>query len=475
MYKTLQVKIDDDQYLHLSPEAPALTGFARGNQFQPGLLTNDDSVRLHSCEKGTRCSTMEKRGIVFISPIVAHLSAASDMAEVGIGGGGGDLEQENELVLSPEDAQTLFQGYGVLVVFMFPWLISCSVRESKNLPQNVKKSLPNFLLAAASAQRPVTISLPRSDDEEVSSLPDLQRALRVLTEVSERGRGEESAGVLSHKIKFPYSRHSSYRELCHLLQVLEPKDVWPCTVDRVRWLKQGRITAFPALFTCDPRLTRAAGITIKGLFGKYCTDDVFQHDEHMVQLEPTPEIEASRQHECRTPAESEVSEEILASGAQPRTQRKRAPAADDNVNSSQVSTVSLPSVAPELSDNSRDHEADGSSRSIIDLTIERRGSSQEVAIQAKSVSNKRSLGEFLEQDMHVLEANPLGGTISEKQCGGDPMRPFASQESSASAHALESRRIAFNSVMDASSMHGWPGLLSTTDNHTHLESELGEE
>lgn len=107
------MKVDEDQYLHLSPEAPALTGFTCGNKFQPGLLTNDENVRLHSCEKGTRCSTMAKGDVIFITPIVAHISAASDMAEVGIGGGAGDLEQQEELVLSPEDAQILLQRYNM--------------------------------------------------------------------------------------------------------------------------------------------------------------------------------------------------------------------------------------------------------------------------------------------------------------------------------------------------------------------------
>lgn len=109
MYEALRVKIDDGQYIHLSPEAPALTGFTCGNRFQSGLLTSDETVRLHSCEKGTRCSAMVEGHVVFITPIVAHLSATSDMAEVGIGGGAGDLEQKEELILGPDDARSLFQ------------------------------------------------------------------------------------------------------------------------------------------------------------------------------------------------------------------------------------------------------------------------------------------------------------------------------------------------------------------------------
>lgn len=243
MYKALQVKIGDDQHLHLSPEASALNGFACGNRFQPGLLTRDETVRLHSCEKGTRCSTMAKGGIVFITPIVAHLSETSDLAEVGIGGGAGDLDQNEELILSPEDARTLLQRYEALGSIEGHQLMHSSVNASKDLPQDMKESLPSFLLRAASGQRPATINLPRpdydEDEDDGNDRTDLQRALRCLAEASGRNRGQEVASSLPNRIKFPYSRHSSYRELCHLLEVLRPRDIWPCTVDHMRWIKEG--------------------------------------------------------------------------------------------------------------------------------------------------------------------------------------------------------------------------------------------
>lgn len=193
---------------------------------------------------------MAQSGVVFIDPIVAHLSTASDMAEVGIGGGGGDLEQNDELILSPEDAQILLQRLGSPKPFKLSELTNSSVRENENLLQSVRDSLPDFLLSATSAQHPITINLPRlgqvDEGNDENQLTDLQRALRFLTQASQKGRGKESAGALPNKIKFPYSRHSSYRELCHLLQVLRPKDVWPCTVDPVRWVREGVISGFPA-------------------------------------------------------------------------------------------------------------------------------------------------------------------------------------------------------------------------------------
>lgn len=36
-------------------------------------------------------------------------------------------------------------------------------------------------------------------------------------------------------ITFPYARHSSYSELCNLVKVFNPKDIYPCTVDEYNW------------------------------------------------------------------------------------------------------------------------------------------------------------------------------------------------------------------------------------------------
>lgn len=56
---------------------------------------------------------MSEGDVVFITPIVTHLSSTSDLAEVGIGGGADDLEQKDELLLSPDDARILLQRYAV--------------------------------------------------------------------------------------------------------------------------------------------------------------------------------------------------------------------------------------------------------------------------------------------------------------------------------------------------------------------------
>lgn len=49
-------------------------------------------------------------------------------------------------------------------------------------------------------------------------------------------------------ITFPYSRHSSYAEQCHLVDAFKPRDVWPCTADFKEWSENGQSYAPPPPF-----------------------------------------------------------------------------------------------------------------------------------------------------------------------------------------------------------------------------------
>jgi len=112
IYSSLMIKAGTDRFsshLQLSPEAPALAGFVCGNSHHPGCLTRDETVRLHSCEKGNYCSTIQNGPVVWLQPIVAHLPGG-DLAELGVGGGGADLEREAEFnFLAPDDISMILQ------------------------------------------------------------------------------------------------------------------------------------------------------------------------------------------------------------------------------------------------------------------------------------------------------------------------------------------------------------------------------
>lgn len=80
------------------------------------------------------------------------------------------------------------------------------------------------------------------DDIPITDIPitDLtegfvQSAFKNHNGVNRNLDNEGQVGVLPRVITFPYSRHSSYEELCHLVEVFDPKDVYPCTVDEFHW------------------------------------------------------------------------------------------------------------------------------------------------------------------------------------------------------------------------------------------------
>lgn len=66
------------------------------------------------------CEVARRSTTVKIQPIIAHLSDGDDLAEIGVGGGGDDLEREVELeYLDQADLGALIAMY-VLLVITFP-------------------------------------------------------------------------------------------------------------------------------------------------------------------------------------------------------------------------------------------------------------------------------------------------------------------------------------------------------------------
>lgn len=55
------------------------------------------------------CEVAQRLETVSIQPVIAHLPTGEDLAEVGVGGGGGDLQREAELeFLDHASLATLF-------------------------------------------------------------------------------------------------------------------------------------------------------------------------------------------------------------------------------------------------------------------------------------------------------------------------------------------------------------------------------
>lgn len=70
---------------------------------------------------------------------------------------------------------------------------------------------------------------------------------------------QQGAANLPKTIRFPYSRHSSYPELCAFVDAFKPRDVWPCTVNPDEWIRNGT--------------------SIESLFGPFCSGNTFEYDK----------------------------------------------------------------------------------------------------------------------------------------------------------------------------------------------------
>lgn len=86
-----------------SREGPFLSGYQCGNANKAGILTQDQHVRLHSCEKGTGCTGL-RSNTVWIKPIITRTAFGYEINEIGVGGGGGDLTERSELQIGSDAA-----------------------------------------------------------------------------------------------------------------------------------------------------------------------------------------------------------------------------------------------------------------------------------------------------------------------------------------------------------------------------------
>ncbi|KAL9099666.1 MAG: hypothetical protein Q9163_004867 [Psora crenata] len=251
-----------------SHEGSALFGFQCGNRHQPGCLTDRTNVRLHSCGDGTGCPVLSSPETVFIKPIISRTKEGNIIPELGVSGGGGDLTQAQDLELDDQDAAMKFANI-------------CKTAITDPLGRSAALDI---IAEALQAERK-TISvkaLHLGDSQDNIALPEFANRLAKLANVLGAGNvsgdsvpsplsrkasegGADAVGVrhLPRTIEFPFSRHSSYEELCHLVSALRPIDVYPCTIDEKRWSHE---------------------TSVRNLFGRYCSGDIFAHDQKMDAL-----------------------------------------------------------------------------------------------------------------------------------------------------------------------------------------------
>ncbi|KAL9620427.1 MAG: hypothetical protein Q9160_005012 [Pyrenula sp. 1 TL-2023] len=239
-----------------APEAPMLNGFVFGNKKQDGCLTKEQETQLHSCEPGTDCHARlsETGETVWIIPIVTRTPGGIVVPEVGAGGGGGDLYQVPEL--DTADAAAIVK---------LEELCSRLIDNTDTLREALQK------LSAANESGRMRLSLEGlgqnshgnySVEDMISLLanknPQQELVSPVPSELEVQSGSEEKD--LPNVIRFPYSRHSSHSELRHLVSILRPKDIYPCTFDAQNWTED---------------------CSIEELFGDLCSERVFSHDRSM--------------------------------------------------------------------------------------------------------------------------------------------------------------------------------------------------
>ncbi|KAM3069264.1 hypothetical protein ACMFMG_010773 [Clarireedia jacksonii] len=240
-----------------SRDGPMLVGYKCGNEEQKGCLTTDKEARIHSCEKGLGCD-FHSSDVVFIRPIVTRTEEGIEIAEVGIGGGMGDLHDDVHGVELDRD--------GIIQL-----LETVFAETTEPIVEDIRRMLLEEL---QSARASISISEeggPVQDDSEISLTRVGEALVRKLAR-KERGtvdeEGHQDISVANRKlpklITFPYSRHSSCSELQHLVGIFKPKDVFPCTVDEENWHE---------------------GFSIEHLFGDLCSGSTFRHDAQMRMMQ----------------------------------------------------------------------------------------------------------------------------------------------------------------------------------------------
>ena len=230
-------------------EAPALCGFRNGNHVQPGCLTSRESVRIHSCERGMGCRVIDhdtNAKVVHIIPIITR-SNGVELAELGAGGGKGDMDQKEEL-----------ETGDVAAVGKLMELCAKTIRDEKLLSKVL--ALLQQALARGDGTLDLDMQLQKASEDSQDGT-----SFQTLVSVLSKNASKSSTFVAprNQTIRFPYSRHSSYTELCELVAAFRPKDVFPCTVDEDNW---------------------APGLSMQDLFGEYCSAKTFRHDAEMMQL-----------------------------------------------------------------------------------------------------------------------------------------------------------------------------------------------
>ncbi|EPS42557.1 hypothetical protein H072_3489 [Dactylellina haptotyla CBS 200.50] len=222
--------------------------FLLGGTLSDTILTDDKTVRFHSCERWLECEGRDKArregNLVEISPLVARYRDSNGveyiLKEPGEGG-------------QNVDANAIGEVSGEILVEM------AAVIKDKKLLELMQQAgvKPGFSL-------PLDASTPKSDIKIEEFIDIIKKSLEALILARQEDNlttknqpTRRDSQPLPSWFGYPASRHSSFSELQELVKSLAPKDVYPCVAADGSWYQKD---------------------SIRKLFGKYCTGSRFAFD-----------------------------------------------------------------------------------------------------------------------------------------------------------------------------------------------------
>lgn len=114
------------------------------------------------------------------------------------------------------------------------------------MPEEARGECARILTEAFASGRNLPLNINLSSSEDAYSTDLRQAIVSIVGNQSKAASprncsesGDETS--LPNIIRFPYSRHSSYAELCHLVDAFRPRDVWPCTFHLEAWQSRGEL------------------------------------------------------------------------------------------------------------------------------------------------------------------------------------------------------------------------------------------
>ncbi|KAI1423171.1 artemis protein [Xylaria sp. FL1777] len=285
---------------------------------------------------------------------------------------------------------------------------------SDKLPAELYPSM-HMVKQAWSSGRDISLTADidgTTDDAVTTLVKSLFRKLEAIRNpIKERDEANTSKSLPS-VIHFPYARHSSLPELRDFTRAFKPRDITPCTFDADSWLQKEW--------------------SIGGLFSDCCSGDTFEYDaildERAKELAKWQENEPGRNSQQTTNSASRGSSPIVYPAEISHVSDSTKSVPHSHMQSQAEMQQEPGAISPDLGiSDIYKHEYDSSPDSI-DLDLD-----SEPDLQGESPTSTISNGTYA------------------------------------------ARRKAFDTAIANLKGRSWGpiGLISTTDNHTSLEEELG--